>query len=189
MGQPCPFAFDSRRFRLYVRRRRLLVDVVGVFALASAWQSFPGAWHKHRYNASQFTDSSQTLAQRRCSRLLSEAKWPVGGVEAAGSVVLKRECSGGCVLATSSVADECVRTIRHVEVASGISAECAVTNGRVPTAVLLMPVMLLKSALPPTAVLPAPSVWLKSAVTPVAVLELPVVLLTWSKWIRIVFSW
>ena len=52
-----------------------------------------------------------------------------------------------------------------------------------------MPVMLLKSALPPTAVLPAPSVWLKSAVTPVAVLELPVVLLTWSKWIRIVFSW
>jgi len=82
-----------------------------------------------------------------------------------------------------------VRTIRHVEVASGISAECAITNGRVPTAVLLMPVMLLKSALPPTAVLPAPSVWLKSAVTPVAVLELPVVLLTWSKWIRIVFSW
>src|SRR5512132_1209844 len=67
MGQPRPFAFNSRRFRLHLGQRHLLVELVEAFALANARQSFTGARRgAHCYNASQFTDSSQSLAQRRC---------------------------------------------------------------------------------------------------------------------------
>src|SRR5512132_2029772 len=67
MGQPRPFAFNSRRFRLHLGQRHLLVELVEAFALANARQSFTGARRgEHCYNASQFTDFSQSLAQRRC---------------------------------------------------------------------------------------------------------------------------
>ena len=56
---------------------------------------------------------------------------PVGGVEAAGSVVRKRERSVGRVLGASGVADECLKTSRRVEIGGGIASERTITDGRV----------------------------------------------------------
>jgi len=50
---------------------------------------------------------------------------------ASGSIVRKRGRSGGRILATIGVANECPKATRRVEVAGGISSERTITSGRI----------------------------------------------------------
>jgi len=65
------------------------------------------------------------------SRVVTEGRRSVGGVEAAGSIVRKPGRSGGRILATSGVANECPKATRRVEVARCISSERTITSGRI----------------------------------------------------------